>query len=189
MLGAAMPPMQFVKRAKSDQAIGRMASAKLRTPSFCPRARGPTVGVFLWMTAAIEHTDVSTGLSHAELVEAFERVLGRWNPATAERLVQRKAGWDEVETEAARAGGTRGLIIHSLNQGAVTSLSGQTKDCRLYLVGNPVIASRILDIDPPRCLLRSVPRLPLQRRRSGWCRNLLRPTQLFSCRPRPCRAG
>ena len=101
------------------------------------------------MAAAIEHTDVSTGLSYAELVEAFERVLGRWNPATAESLVQRKAGWDEVEAEAARAGGARGLmIIHSLDQGAVTSLSGRTKDCRLYLVGNPVIASRILDIDP-----------------------------------------
>jgi uncharacterized protein (DUF302 family) len=101
------------------------------------------------MTPAIEHTDVSTRLSYAELVQAFERQLGRWNPAKAESLVQHKASWEDVEAEAARAGGTRGLmIIHSLDQGAVTSLSGRAKDCRLYLVGNPVIASRILDIDP-----------------------------------------
>jgi hypothetical protein len=101
------------------------------------------------MAVAIEHTDVSTGLSYAELVEAFEHELGRWNPATAETLVQRKAGWEDVEAEAARAGGARGLmIIDSLNQGAVTSLSGRAKDCRLYLVGNPVIASRVFDIDP-----------------------------------------
>ncbi len=101
------------------------------------------------MAAAIEHTDVSTGLSYADLVGAFERELGRWNPSTAESMVQRKAGWKDVEAEAARAGGARGLmIIHSLNQGAVTSLSGRPKDCLLYLVGNPVIASRILDVDP-----------------------------------------
>jgi hypothetical protein len=100
-------------------------------------------------TATIEHTDVSTGLSYADLVKAFERELGRWNSATAESLVQRKAGWEGVEAEAARAGGARGLmILDSLDQGAVTSLSGRAKDCRLYLVGNPVIASSILDIDP-----------------------------------------
>jgi hypothetical protein len=100
-------------------------------------------------TATIEHTDVSTGLSYRDLVKAFERELGRWNSATAESLVQRKAGWEGVEAEAARAGGARGLmILDSLDQGAVTSLSGRAKDCRLYLVGNPVIASSILDIDP-----------------------------------------
>jgi hypothetical protein len=100
-------------------------------------------------TATIEHTDVSTGLSYAALVKAFEHELGRWNASTAEGLVQRKAPWNEVEAEANRAGGTRGLMImESLNQGVVTSLSGRAKNCRLYLVGNPVIASKILDIDP-----------------------------------------
>lgn len=99
--------------------------------------------------ATIEHTDVATGLSYAELVEAFEAELGRWNAATAQNLVQRKAPWSEVEAEASRAGGARGLmIIETINQGVVTSLSGRPKNCRLYLVGNPTIASRIFDIDP-----------------------------------------
>jgi hypothetical protein len=40
------------------------------------------------------------------------------------------------------------MIIETINQGVVTSLSGRPKHCRLYLVGNPAIASRILDIDP-----------------------------------------
>ena len=63
--------------------------------------------------------------------------------------MQRQAPWDAVKAEADRAGGARGLmIIACINQGVVTSLSGRRKDCRLYLVGNPVIASRILDIDP-----------------------------------------
>src|SRR4029078_11307963 len=64
-------------------------------------------------------------------------------------LVQRHAPWADVQAEASRAGGARGLIIiRSINQGVVTSLSGRAKNCRLYLVGNPVIASGIFDIDP-----------------------------------------
>jgi hypothetical protein len=100
-------------------------------------------------SATIEHTDVATGLPYAALVEAFEKQVGRWDAATAESLVQRNAPWSVVEAEASRAGGARGLmIIETINQGVVTSLSGQPKHCRLYLVGNPAIASRILDVDP-----------------------------------------
>ena len=40
------------------------------------------------------------------------------------------------------------MIIAAIDQGQLTSLSGHPKRCRLYLVGNPVIATRILDIDP-----------------------------------------
>jgi hypothetical protein len=99
--------------------------------------------------ATIERTDVATGLSYPRLVEAFERELGHWDDKTAQSLVQRQASWGEVKAEADRAGGKRGLmIIASIDQGVVTSLSGRRKDCRLYLVGNPVIATRILDIDP-----------------------------------------
>ncbi len=45
--------------------------------------------------------------------------------------------------------GPRGLmIIFRANQGAITSLSGRVKQCSLYVVGNPVIADRIIGIDP-----------------------------------------
>lgn len=97
----------------------------------------------------IEHTDVPTGLPYAELVEVFERELGRWEGSTAESLVQRRASWDEVQAKVAGIAGARGLmILAALDQGALTSLSGHVKYCRLYLVGNPVIASGILDVDP-----------------------------------------
>jgi hypothetical protein len=97
----------------------------------------------------IERTDVATGLTYAALVETFEHELGRWDEKIARGLVQRQASWDAVKEEADRAGGACGLmIIACINQGVVTSLSGRRNTCRLYLVGNPVIASRILDIDP-----------------------------------------
>jgi uncharacterized protein (DUF302 family) len=44
------------------------------------------------------------------------------------------------------------MIIASINQGQLTSLSGREKKCRLYLVGNPIIASTILDINPHAAL-------------------------------------
>jgi uncharacterized protein (DUF302 family) len=101
------------------------------------------------LRAAIEHTEVATGLSFEALVERFEQTLNHWQPATAEAFVKSKAPWAEVEKEATRVGGVHGLmIIAAINQGVLTSLSGKVKKTRLYLVGNPAIASGILDIDP-----------------------------------------
>ncbi len=58
-----------------------------------------------------------------------------------------------MEAAAAKAGGSLGLmIITAINQGVLTSLPGRAKSCRLYLVGNPVIASGIFDIDPHAAL-------------------------------------
>lgn len=105
--------------------------------------------MFVDEPVSIRRTDISTGLSYPALVQAFERELDRWDAAKAQNLVQRKAPWAEVLAEANRVGGVRGLmIIESIDQGVVTSLSGHAKLCKLYLVGNPTIASLILDIDP-----------------------------------------
>ncbi|MTD94243.1 DUF302 domain-containing protein [Hyphomicrobium sp. xq] len=101
------------------------------------------------MTGTIARTDVPTGLPYDELSQRFESTLGTWHPATAQGFVERRAPWPDVEAEAAKIAGSFGLmIIAAINQGQLTSLSGYPKKCRLYLVGNPVIATRILDIDP-----------------------------------------
>jgi uncharacterized protein (DUF302 family) len=98
--------------------------------------------------AAIEHVTVATGVPYEKLVAAFEAELGRFDPAAAKALVERRAPWSEVEKELERLGGTHGLmIVAGANQGAITSLSGKLKRCMLYLVGNPVIADKIIAID------------------------------------------
>ena len=100
------------------------------------------------MQATVEHVSVSTGLTYDALVGAFERELGRWDPDTGSALVKRRAPWSDVEREVERAGGAHGLMIFfRVDQGLVTSLSGKVKRCSLYLVGNPVIANQIIDID------------------------------------------
>jgi uncharacterized protein (DUF302 family) len=96
----------------------------------------------------IQHTDVATGRTYEALTEAFEQELGHLDPLTGVRLIEKKASWNEVEREMARIAGPRGLmIIFRADQGKITSLSGREKQCSLYLVGNPVIAERIISID------------------------------------------
>jgi hypothetical protein len=100
-------------------------------------------------TATISRTTVTTSLGYQALIAAFEGELGRWEASVGGQLLARKAPWEEVEREISRMAGPRGLmIIAAVDQGSVTSLSGVQKRCSLYLVGNPVIANGILNIDP-----------------------------------------
>jgi uncharacterized protein (DUF302 family) len=100
------------------------------------------------MNAVVDHEDIATGLSYDDLVTAFERELGRWEPASGVALAERRAPWSEVEREVDRMAGAHGLMIfYRADQGAITSLSGRPKRCSLYLVGNPVIANQIIEMD------------------------------------------
>ena len=100
------------------------------------------------MDTVVSHEDIATGLSYDALVTAFERELGRWEPASAAALAERGAPWSELESEVNRMAGPHGLMIfYRADQGAIASLSGRLKRCSLYLVGNPVIANEIIDID------------------------------------------
>jgi hypothetical protein len=98
--------------------------------------------------AGIERSTIATGLAYPALVAAFERELGRWDPSIPTRLVEEHAPWGAVEREANRAAGPHGLIIlGQVDQGPLVSLAGHPIRCSLYLIGNPLIAARILRID------------------------------------------
>jgi uncharacterized protein (DUF302 family) len=98
--------------------------------------------------SSIERSTVSTGLTYPALIAAFERELKRWDPVIGVGLVERQAPWSEVEREVGQVAGPHGLmILGHADQGAIVSLSGHATRCSLYLVGNPVIAARIIRID------------------------------------------
>jgi len=104
-------------------------------------------------SAVIERTTVCSGRPFNDFVSSFEREVGKWDESVGQQLLEDKAPWTNVQSSIAKMSGTHGLIIlHKADQGAITSLSGKTKECSLYLVGNPVIANQILDIDPLACL-------------------------------------
>jgi hypothetical protein len=96
--------------------------------------------------SSVTHISVSTGLGYQQLIEAFERSVGHWDPATGASLRRERASWPKVEATVAKAGEPIGVMVMAkIDQGRLTSLSGKTKHCRLYLVGNPVIADQIID--------------------------------------------
>jgi uncharacterized protein (DUF302 family) len=99
-------------------------------------------------STTIQHTRVATGLSYDALISAFERELGHLDPSVPQHLIKWKAAWSEVEREIGEAAGRHGLmIIARADQGPLLSLSGSQRRCTLYIVGNPLIARKIIDID------------------------------------------
>jgi uncharacterized protein (DUF302 family) len=106
----------------------------------------------IYRSDTIKHSYVATGLGYDAAILAFERELGRLDPAVTRRLVERKTAWSEVEREIEAIGGSHDLmIIERADLGKIASLSGREKRCLLYLVGNPVIANKIIDIDLRGC--------------------------------------
>jgi uncharacterized protein (DUF302 family) len=97
---------------------------------------------------SILHVSVATGLRYDRLIEAFEGSLGKWDPIAGERMSKEKASWPNVEAAVAKMAEPFGLmVLTKIDQGRIASLSGKTKLCSLYLVGNPVIANQIIEID------------------------------------------
>ena len=65
-----------------------------------------------------------------------------------EPLWKQSASWPEVEAAIAKMAEPFGLmVLAKIDQGRITSLSGKSKMCSLYMVGNPVIANQIIEID------------------------------------------
>ncbi|SEN11501.1 protein of unknown function DUF302 [Luteibacter sp. UNCMF331Sha3.1] len=97
---------------------------------------------------SITRVTAPTSLPFAAAVAAFESMLDEWDVAVEAKLVGEQATWGEVVEYVDKVAGDIGLMrFHKVDQGAITSLSGQSKECALYLVGNPKTANGILDID------------------------------------------
>ena len=100
-------------------------------------------------TNAHVKTVVETQLSYPELCARFEAAIGRLDLARAQALVTRSAPWGpDVEAAMGEMAGEAGLMLFAtFDQGAVASLGGDPVRCRLYIVGNPAVAARIVRID------------------------------------------
>jgi uncharacterized protein (DUF302 family) len=93
-------------------------------------------------------TVLETPFAYEELCARFEAAIGRLEPAVAKQLEACAAPWAEVEAAMREMAGESGLMQFAVfDQGAVASLAGSPIRCRLYLVGNPAIAARIVRID------------------------------------------
>ena len=100
----------------------------------------------------IEETFINTGHSYEAATAAFERSIGSLDENAAGALKGRDAPWTDVEAAMDQMAGPSGLMLFKqVDQGAIASLAGTTIRCRLYLIGNPAIATQILRIDVRGC--------------------------------------
>jgi uncharacterized protein (DUF302 family) len=75
------------------------------------------------------------------------------DPLVSLDLVLRDGSWAEVEsTVAAYLGPTGFVALARLDQGALLSLNGEPIGATRYLVGNPLLARRVLSVDPAAAL-------------------------------------
>jgi uncharacterized protein (DUF302 family) len=99
-------------------------------------------------TAAHQKTTVETQFVYEDLCSRFEAAIGRLDAPAIRRMEATGAPWREIKATICAMAGESGLMQFAVfDQGAVASLAGSQICCRLYLVGNPVIASRIVRID------------------------------------------
>ena len=91
---------------------------------------------------------VETPFAYEKLCARFEGAVGGLDASAVRRLEASAAPWSEVEAAMREMAGESGLMQFAVfDQGAVASLSGSRIRCRLYLVGNPAVAARIVRID------------------------------------------
>jgi uncharacterized protein (DUF302 family) len=78
----------------------------------------------------------------------FEERVPVVDPTGLLELVAKGASWSQVETEIGQRIGPSGFVALSrLDQGVLLSLHGEAVDATQYLVGNPLIARRIIGLN------------------------------------------
>jgi hypothetical protein len=99
--------------------------------------------------AAVHHkTIVETTFTYEDLCRRFEAAIGLLDAPAIRRMEATATPWGEIEAAICAMAGESGLMQFAcFDQGAVASLAGSRICCRLYLVGNPVVAARIVRID------------------------------------------
>jgi uncharacterized protein (DUF302 family) len=83
----------------------------------------------------------------------FDKQVPLLDPLLMLQLVLDGATWHDVEDLLNRTVGQTGFVaLARLDQGLLFSLSGHSLQATLYLVGNPVIARKILEVEPATAL-------------------------------------
>ena len=100
------------------------------------------------MTASVDRVTFKTDLLYRDLIIAFENQLGRYDHAIGEQLVRDQVSWAETEKTIGAMKGPHGMMIFfRVDLGLSASLKGERRECTLYLIGNPLIATEIIAHD------------------------------------------
>lgn len=99
-------------------------------------------------SSEIERVTFETDLPYRDLIVAFEKQLGRYDHPIGEQLVRDQVSWAEAEETIGAMKGPHGMMIFfRVDLGPTASLKGERRECTLYLIGNPLIATQIVAHD------------------------------------------
>jgi uncharacterized protein (DUF302 family) len=100
-------------------------------------------------TLTVEKIDLLARQSFDDVRAAFEKVVPAADLAAMTKLITSHASRHEIEETVRSMTGDSGfMILGRIDQGPLTSLLGKPKHMTTYLVGNPVLATRMFDQNP-----------------------------------------
>lgn len=100
------------------------------------------------LVAPVERVTIQTDIAYRDLIIAFEKQLGRYDHAIGEQLVRDQVPWAQAEDTIGSMKGPHGMMIFfRVDLGPTASLKGARRECTLYLIGNPLIATEIVSHD------------------------------------------
>jgi uncharacterized protein (DUF302 family) len=98
---------------------------------------------------ATTHVTVSSHRSFDEVVGRLASLLGRRDGERLRDLVSRRASFEELEAAIQDMVGPSGFMIFlEVDHGGWISLAGVELKSKLYVIGNPLIAKRMLEHEP-----------------------------------------
>ena len=127
----------------------------------------------------VDHVRLETDKSFEEVVKAFERQLGTFDPDV------RRAAAESGDTEAAKArieamAGPSGLMLFGTqDHGALLRLAGQKRKAVQYVVGNPLVALQMTRHDIRAGLYAPLRLLVYESEAGKTCLEYDRPSSLF----------
>jgi uncharacterized protein (DUF302 family) len=127
----------------------------------------------------VDHVRRTTDKPFEEVVKAFERQLGTFDPDV------RKAAAESGDTEAAKArieamAGPSGLMLFGTqDHGALLRLAGQKRKAIQYVVGNPLVALQMTQHDIRAGLYAPLRVLLYEDERGRTCLEYDKPSSLF----------
>jgi len=127
----------------------------------------------------VDHVRLATDRPFEEVARAFERQLGRFDPAVYESLA---ASGDAEGTRAkleAMAGPSGFMLFATHNHGALLRLAGQKRKAIQYVVGNPLFALQMTQHDIRASLYAPLRVLISENEDGKTCLEYDRPSSLF----------
>jgi uncharacterized protein (DUF302 family) len=127
----------------------------------------------------VDHVQVLTDKPFEQVVKVFEKQLGQFNPEVSKSL---GAGEDPEKVRAkieAMVGPSGFMLFSTSNHGELLRLAGQKKKALQYLVGNPLFALQMTQLDIRAGLYAPLRVLVYENEHGKTCVEYDKPSSLF----------